>query len=212
MSTHHHPHHRFDPTKAQKLLDPKWRLIDDPLELVLKMGMKPDQHVVDLGCGPGFFTKVILKAVGQGGHVAAVDLQEPILHYFDKHVGKHPNLEVIQADLSNTGLESDQWDVVFIAFTLHEVIVAEALQEIARLLKPTGHLIALEWGNTEPCPERDAGGHVGPPQDHRLLPPTLSHQLEEAGFKINQYEDRLGGCQYWIVAQRSIPTTSHMPF
>ncbi len=200
MTKHHHPHHRFDPAKAQKLLDPKWRLIDDPVQLVRDMGIKPDQHVVDLGCGAGFFTKALLEVVGNNGRVTAVDVQQPILDFFHNHVGQHPNLEVIKSDLCQTGLDSGQYDVAFIAFTLHEVEVANALQEVSRILKPGGLLMALEWGNIEPCPDRD-GKPVGPPEDHRLLPPTLLHQLDEAGFKTINQEERLGGCQYWVVAQ-----------
>jgi SAM-dependent methyltransferase len=201
MTNHHNPHHRFDPAKAKKLLDPKWRLIDDPLLLIQQMGIKSGLHVVDLGCGAGFFTKPLLETVGNDGKVAAVDLQKPILDFFYEYVKKPPNLEVIQADLCQTGLESDQWDVVFIAFTLHEVKVADALKEISRILRPGGLVVALEWGNIEPCPQRDGEHAVGPPEDHRLLPPTLLHQLKEAGFKTINKEDRLGGCQYWIVAQ-----------
>jgi SAM-dependent methyltransferase len=152
------------------------------------------------GCGAGFFTKAILEVVGNNGRVAAVDVQQPILDFFHSHVGRHSNLRVIKSDLCQTGLDSDQYDVAFIAFTLHEVKVADALQEVSRILKPGGLLIALEWGNIKPCPERN-GKHVGPPEDHRLLPPTLIHQLDEAGFTNINQEELMGGCQYWVTAQ-----------
>ena len=199
--SHHHPQHRFDPAKAQKLLDPKWRLIDNPVSLVQKMGIKQGLHVVDLGCGAGFFTKAILETVGRDGRVAAVELQKPVLEFFHQHVEQCPNLEVIEADICQTGLESGLWDVTFIAFTLHEVKVADALQEISRILKPGGILIALEWGNIEPCPKRDGERPVGPAEDHRLLSPALLHQLDETGFTTINQEERLGGCQYWVIAQ-----------
>jgi SAM-dependent methyltransferase len=200
MTKHHHPQHQFDPAKAQKLLDPKWRLIDDPVQLVRQMGIKPGQYVVDLGCGAGFFSKALLEAVGNNGRVTAVDVQQPVLDVFHSHVGQRPNLEVKEADLCRTGLESGQYDVAFIAFTLHEVKVVDALLEVSRILKPGGLLIALEWGNIDPCPERD-GKRVGPPEGHRLLPTTLLYQLDEAGFKAINQEERLEGCQYWVVAQ-----------
>jgi ubiquinone/menaquinone biosynthesis C-methylase UbiE len=192
MTKNHHPHHRFDPTKAKKLLDQKWRLIDNPLKLVRDMGIKPDQRVVDLGCGAGFFTKAILEAVGKSGRVTAVDVQQPILNFFYNHVGQHPNLDAIKSDLCQTGLDSGQYDIAFIAFTLHEVKVADALQEVSRILKPGGLLMAIEWGNIEPCPERN-GKHVGPPADHRLLPPTLLRLLDETGFKTVNKGERLSG-------------------
>jgi SAM-dependent methyltransferase len=200
MTNHHHPQHRFNPAKAQKLLDPQWRHIDDPVQLVQQMGIKHGLHVVDLGRGAGFFTKALLEVVGSNGKVTAVDVQQPILDFFHSHVGQHTNLEVKEADLCQTGLDSGQYDVAFIAFTLHEVKVADALLEVSRILKPGGLLIALEWGNIEPCPER-SGKRLGPPEDHRLLPTTLLHHLEEVGFKTINQEECLGGCQYWVVAQ-----------
>jgi hypothetical protein len=60
--------------------------------------------------------------------------------------------------------------------------------------------MALEWGNIEQCPER-GGKHVGPPAYHRLLPPILLYQLDEAGFKTINQAERMGECQYWVVAQ-----------
>jgi SAM-dependent methyltransferase len=198
---HHHPQHIFNPAKAEKLLDPKWRLIENPIKLVQQMGVKPGLKVVDLGCGPGFFTKALLEVVTPQGDVAAVELQKPVLEFFHKHIGERPNLTTIQADLCKTGLESGQWDRVFIAFTMHEVKVADALKEIKRILKPGGRLIVLEWGASEPCPENESGRRAGPPEDHRLLPPTLLNHLEDAGFTSINQDELLGGCQYYIVAQ-----------
>ncbi|MBF0357230.1 MAG: class I SAM-dependent methyltransferase [Magnetococcales bacterium] len=201
MGKHHHPQHIFNPAKAEKLLDPKWRLIEDPLKLVQQMGVKAGLKVVDLGCGAGFFTKALLEAVTLHGEVAAVDLQKPVLEFFHKHIGERPNLTTIQADLCKTGLKSGQWDSVFIAFTMHEVKVADALQEIKRILKPGGKLLVLEWGVSDTCPENDSGKRAGPPDDHRLLHPTLLNHLQEAGFKAINRDELLGGCQYYIVAQ-----------
>lgn len=198
----HLPKHRFDPAKARKLLDPRWRLIDNPLELVQTMGIGEGMRVVDLGCGPGFFTQALLDAVGSTGRVAAIELQGQILEVFRDQIGNRSNLEVHQTDVLATGLGMGQWDVAFVAFTLHEVDVKAALVEINRILERGGRLVVLEWGNHEVCPQRDDGQTVGPPADHRLLSAALEGYLSEAGFVTESTGLNQGGCQYWVRAVR----------
>ncbi|ABK42982.1 Methyltransferase type 11 [Magnetococcus marinus MC-1] len=199
---HHHPKHRFDPSHAARLLDPARRGIEDPHALVQEIGIKPGMALVDLGCGAGFFTPALLQTVGAEGSVTAVELQPEVLAFFRGHVGTPPNLQDCCADLTQTGLPAAHYDAVFIAFTLHEVTVAEALVEIKRLLKPGGVLVALDWGVFGPCPERADGKKMGPPEDHRLLLDTLRGLLQAAGLVEEAAGERLGGCQYWLRAHK----------
>ncbi|MEO5363699.1 MAG: methyltransferase domain-containing protein [Magnetococcus sp. DMHC-8] len=197
----HQPKHLFDPARATSLLDSQQRMVADPLALVREMGIQPGMRVVELGCGPGFFTHALLEAVGETGWVAAVELQEPILAFLRERLGGHPRLEMILSDLSDTGLETGRWDAVFVAFTLHEVPVAAALVEIRRILRSGGWLAILDWGHVRTCPEREPGRHAGPPEEERLLPEVLRRQLVEAGWREMAYGERLGGCHYWVTAQ-----------
>ncbi|MEO5328270.1 MAG: methyltransferase domain-containing protein [Magnetococcus sp. THC-1_WYH] len=200
----HLPKHRFDPAKAHKLLDPRWRLIDNPLELVRTMGIEEGMRVVDLGCGPGFFTRALLEAVGSTGRVAAVELQDQVLEIFRDQIGNRPNLEIHQTDILATGLGMGQWDVAFVAFTLHEVDVKAALEEANRIIGEGGRLMVLEWGDHAVCPQRDDGQTVGPPADHRLLNAVLAGYLSEAGFITESTGQNWGGCQYWVRAVRGM--------
>ena len=201
----HQPKHLFDPARAVSLLDPQRRFVADPLALVQEMGILPGMRVVDLGCGAGFFTQALLEAVGPMGRVAAVELQEPIFAFLQERLGGHPQLAMILADLLDTGLETGQWDAIFVAFTLHEVSVADALVEIRRIVRPGGLLAVLDWGHTQGCPEREPGRSVGPPEAERLMPEILRQQLVEAGWQEAAYGERLGGCHYWLTAQTKTP-------
>lgn len=102
----HQPKHLFDPARATSLLDPQQRFVADPLALVREMGIQPGMRVVDLGCGAGFFTQALLETVGEAGRVVAVELQEPILAFLRERLGGHSRLEMILANLLETGLES----------------------------------------------------------------------------------------------------------
>ncbi|MEO5340698.1 MAG: methyltransferase domain-containing protein [Magnetococcus sp. MYC-9] len=197
----HQPKHLFNPARATSLLDPQQRFIADPLALVREMGIQSGMRVVDLGCGAGFFTQALLETVGAAGRVVAVELQEPILALLRERLSGHSRLDMIVANLLDTGLESGGWDAVFVAFTLHEVPVATALIEIRRVLRPGGLLAILDWGHARTCPERETGRHAGPPEEERLLPDVLRRQLLEAGWRETAYGERLGGCHYWITAQ-----------
>ncbi|MEO5364051.1 MAG: class I SAM-dependent methyltransferase [Magnetococcus sp. DMHC-8] len=199
--TGHQPKHLFDPARAASLLDPQRRLVADPLALVREMGIEPGMRVVDLGSGAGFFTSALLDAVGAAGRVAAVELQEAMLVLLRERLAAHPGLAMLQADLRDTGLTTGAWDAVFVAFTLHEVPLTAALEEIRRLLRPGGLLTVLDWGHVRTCPEREPGRPAGPPEEERLLPETLRQHLAETGWRETAYGERLGGCHYWINAR-----------
>ena len=60
------------------LATPLRRLVTD-LRRVLRGIVRPGDTVVDLGCGPGFFTLPLAEMVGEAGRVVAVDLQSAML-------------------------------------------------------------------------------------------------------------------------------------
>ena len=55
------------------------RLVHDP-EKILAPFVKEGMTVMDVGCGPGYFTIELAKIVGSKGKVFAVDLQEGMLN------------------------------------------------------------------------------------------------------------------------------------
>ena len=55
------------------------KLIQNPGK-ILKPFIKEGMTVMDLGCGPGFFTIEMARMVGKNGNVTAVDLQEGMLN------------------------------------------------------------------------------------------------------------------------------------
>ena len=70
---------RVCPVELANSLDSKIRRwLQDPYKILspyVKEGMK----VLDVGCGPGFFSIEIAKMVGESGKVFSVDLQEGML-------------------------------------------------------------------------------------------------------------------------------------
>src|SRR5512136_956950 len=72
-------HTRVCPAEISGSLDNSLRrLFQNPLK-ILKPYISEGMTVIDLGCGPGFFTLDIAKLVTGSGKVIAADLQEKML-------------------------------------------------------------------------------------------------------------------------------------
>ncbi|MDY0095702.1 MAG: class I SAM-dependent methyltransferase [Candidatus Vecturithrix sp.] len=109
----------------------------------LKQGMT----VLDIGCGPGFFSIDIARMVGRSGRVIAADLQEGML-------------QKLRAKIQSTELEgritlhkcgekrigwSDPVDFILAFYMVHELPDQEAFfHEIGALLKPQGQAFIVE--------------------------------------------------------------------
>ena len=74
--------------------NPIRRLIHDP-QKILGGYIEPGQTVLDLGCGPGTFSIVMAKMVGESGKVIAVDVQEEMLQILRKKAARQAGLRPI---------------------------------------------------------------------------------------------------------------------
>jgi SAM-dependent methyltransferase len=101
-----------------------------PSEAVLDaLAIRPDDRVVELGCGPGLFTKRIAKRLGPGGVVVAVDASAALLEEAKKSLaGAGPGrVEFVRADVSRPGDWLGGATVVTGRAVLHHVPMAEYL-------------------------------------------------------------------------------------
>ena len=51
---------------------------------------QPGEHVLDVGCGPGFLAGLIADAVGPSGAVTGIDVSEPLLAVARSHCANKP--------------------------------------------------------------------------------------------------------------------------
>lgn len=75
---------------------------------ILNPYVKPGMKVLDLGCGPGFFTIAISQLLKGNGKVIGVDIQREMLIKAEKHVRKSPfpkTIELHQSNENSIGLE-----------------------------------------------------------------------------------------------------------
>lgn len=138
---------RVCPVRHAGALDSRVRRwFQDPAKIVgpyIREGMT----VLDLGCGPGFFTVAMAEMVGRRGKVIAADLQDGMLEKVrgkirGSHLEDRIRLHKCRAD--GIGF-SGTADLVFAFYVLHEVPDQRGLlSEIHALLCDGGNLLIVE--------------------------------------------------------------------
>lgn len=138
---------RVCPVKRANTLDNKMRKwLQDPQKIV-KPFIKEGMTVLDLGCGPGFFSLEMARMVGKSGRVIASDLQEGMLQKVKAKI-KVTELEkriILHKNEENKIGISDAIDFVLAFYVFHEVPDQEEIfHEISSLLKPKGQVLIVE--------------------------------------------------------------------
>ena len=115
--------HRVCPVGDAWSLDNKIRrLYQNPVK-ILEPYLQEGMTVLDVGCGPGFFTIDMAGMVGEAGKVIAVDLQEGMLQKLRSKIKAtelESRIELHQCDQNKIGI-SEQVDFILLFYMVHEV-------------------------------------------------------------------------------------------
>ena len=115
--------------------------------LLARVGLRPGDAALDLGCGPRGILDLLAAAVSPGGRVAGLDADPGhVAAAAARYARSGPgNLQVIRGDARHTGLPSGSFDLVH-ARTLLVTIPepAEVLAEMVRLARPGGWVASQE--------------------------------------------------------------------
>ena len=109
--------------------------------------IKEGMTVLDVGCGPGFFTIEMARMVGKSGRAIAADMQEGMLQKVKEKI-KRTELEerilLHKCGENNIGV-SEPVDFVLLFYMVHEVPNKEHFfNEIRAILKPNGQVLIVE--------------------------------------------------------------------
>ena len=178
--------------------DASERLLDD-------VAVRPRDRVVEIGCGPGGFSRRILRRLGEGGVLVGVDASEGLLTQAGAALadGGPARFEPVLADVSGLGPWLEGADVVVGRAVLHHVPMAElmlgrlraALRPGVRVgflepdfRTPLARLAFLEaTGNPELAPLRVWAFAINNLYLANRLSPdvgaTLARTLETAGYR-----------------------------
>jgi len=187
----------FRAENAKILEDPDRLNWLPPAEVINALALRTGMKVVDVGAGTGYFSIPIAEAVGAGGRVTAVDLQQGMLDIIAAKIEKRGgpgNIGLAPGEAAATGLGGHSADIVLLANIWHELDDYPAvLAEMQRLLVPGGVLAILDWHpDREPPP--------GPPADHRISAGDVAGELSDNGWRVEDSRD-IGRYHYLILAE-----------
>lgn len=166
------------------------------------------QRVLDMGCGFGKSTRPFYEALGKG-KVEGIDLSAPCLRLAARDASEAARFR--QVDATRTDYPDASFDLVTSTMLLHELPpreVEKVLAEAARLLKPGGRMVHLDF---LPADDDFARliyfGHArrnNEPYMESLAKMDLPGVLERLGFRhieITPFEEADGtltpGYEYW---------------
>jgi len=115
--------------------------------LLDELAIRPHDRVVELGCGPGGFSRRILRRLGDGGVLVGVDKTPGLLDQARAALaGVGPaRFEPVRADIAELGPWLDGADVVVGRTVLHHVPMAEfVLGRLRATLRPGTRVGFLE--------------------------------------------------------------------
>ena len=118
---------RICPVHLSGSLDNRFRrILQNPLK-ILRPYICEGMTVLDIGCGPGFFTIDMARLVGKSGRVIAVDLQSGMLKRLEKKIRGTELEERVKLQLCKEGRLDLKYKVDFaLAFYMvHEIEVKE---------------------------------------------------------------------------------------
>jgi ubiquinone/menaquinone biosynthesis C-methylase UbiE len=118
----------------------------NPFKLLEAAGLKPGQKVLEVGCGPGFFTIPAAKIAGDKGFVYAVDVHPLAIERVKRKIEREgiKNIKPFHANASKTGLGDESIDLAFL-FGLPYLAggLEKVITELHRILR-TGGLLSYQ--------------------------------------------------------------------
>lgn len=122
------------------------RFLQNPQKL-LKPFISEGMTVLDLGCGPGFFSIEIAKLLGNSGKVIAADIQDGMLEKVNKKIqgtNLEQRIELHKCLNTRIGIVK-KVDFVLAFYMIHEVQDQDKLfRELKSILNPNGKIYIIE--------------------------------------------------------------------
>jgi arsenite methyltransferase len=163
------------------------------------LAVRAGERGLDLGCGPGFLTAELARAVGAEGHVVALDASPDMREAARSRLGAAglaARVDVVAGDAARLDFADQAFDfVAAVQVYLYVSPVAGALREAARVLRPGGRLVVVDT-DWDSCVwlTGDRARHQRV-MEARLahftnphLPPELPHLLRQVGLQLDHAE------------------------
>ena len=144
----------------------------------------PGERVLDVGCGTGAFARRLVDA-NPAQSVTGADVSAGMLAEARRKLGDAPNVRFVEARAEALPFPDGAFEVVVSASALHYARrPGAALAEIARVLRPGGRAVVLDWDRSRwTMAAMDAALRLFDPAHGRTLSGAeLGEQIAAAGF------------------------------
>lgn len=150
-------------------------------EIVQALDLTPGDAVADIGAGTGFFSFLMLDAVGRTGSVAAVEISPRFLDHLREQKAERglDQLTVVEGTERSVELPTASTDLAFICDVYHHFEYPEAsLASLHDAIKPGGALILIEFHRIPGETNEFIMKHVRAGRD------VFQAEVEAAGFRF----------------------------
>jgi SAM-dependent methyltransferase len=109
--------------------------------------------VADIGCGSGYYTRRLAKAVGTNGLVLAVDIQPEMLDLLTNKLAAEGifNVKPVLGTITDPKLPQASVDLILLVDVYHEFDHPfEMVEAMSRALKPGGRIVFVEFRAEDP--------------------------------------------------------------
>ncbi len=171
-------------------------------KLVPQFELKAGQYVLDVGTGTGVLIPYLVKAVGESGSVNAIDFSEEMVKKCKTKYSHFKNVHIDVRNIEDATYPTEFFDsVICFGVFPHLENKEKALQNINRMLKPSGKLVIAHALSSEELKihHQKVSKHVA----HATMPkkPEMKQLLEQTGFIETHIRDEPGS--YLCVAHKS---------
>jgi SAM-dependent methyltransferase len=152
--------------------------------LALVPGVGPETRVLDLGCGTGLQTRVLVKS--SPARVVAIDNHAPfvdILNREAERLGVADRVDARVGDMRDLDLPSGSFDLIWSEGAIAIMGFEAGLREWRRLLAPGGHMAITEVCWTRPDPPPDCAAFWAQEYPEIRDAPTLVSAIAEHGYE-----------------------------
>ena len=115
---------------------------------VYDMGIRPDDHILDLGCGTGRNAKLMAGYLNRKGRITGLDISEHMERQFLQQFKGDKRVEFINRRIDRPFNLQKRYDTVFISFVIHGFphdVRYTVLQNAYDHLKQAGSFFILDY-------------------------------------------------------------------
>ena len=146
--------------------------------IIEKMQLAPDDIIIDMGAGDGFYSKIFADKISNG-MVYVVEQNSDVIRYIEKNMEGRKNYKIINEDMCN--LDVKGFNKIFFSTVFHDI---DCREDILKFIKENSRKPAYVY-----LIEFNKKREMGPPMNIRINHEELNGIFTAAGFKAEMHMD-----------------------